>query len=73
MEIAKCCSCGKIIRAEDTVYTVYRGELYGEPAIAPACCDACAREATERAVKELEQKIAAYCSFPVEKKLLRDI
>lgn len=73
MEIAKCCSCGKIIRAEDTVYTVYRGELYGEPSIAPACCEACAREATERAVKELEQKIAAYCSFPVEKKLLRDI
>lgn len=43
MEIAKCCSCGKIIRAEDTVYTVYRGELYGEPAIAPACCEACSK------------------------------
>lgn len=64
---------GSIIRAEDTVYTVYRGDLYGEPAIAPACCEACAREATERAVKELEQKIAAYRSFQVEKKLLCDI
>ena len=73
MEIAKCCGCGKIIHENDTVYTVYRGELYGEPVIAPACSEACAREVTEQAVKELEQKIAAYRSFPVKKKLLRDI
>lgn len=73
MEIAKCCGCGKIIHEDDNVYTVYRGELYGEPVIAPACSEACAREATESAVKELEQKIAAYRSFLVKKKFLRDI
>lgn len=74
MEIAKMLRLRKNHpRGRQRLYGLSRDELYGEPVIAPACSEACAREATESAVKELEQKIAAYRSFPVKKKFLRDI
>ena len=72
MELAKCRHCGKLLHPEDTVYTIYVGDLHGEPVIAPTCSEKCAREETDTIVNALERKIAAIRAYKTEKMLLKN-
>lgn len=73
MKIAKCICCDKILREEDTVYTVRRGRMYGQEHIAVACSIACAKEATAKKIASLEEEIAYIRDYVLKELQLREL